>query len=90
MPTSNKTLLSIGEQQNITALIEGCGHRSELRNTLRNIHNYSNDVNPELGSLLRYIDSQQLEGLITIMRLFSRGKPLEQILLPEQFTAVWK
>ena len=90
MNRTDSTLLSTEEQQNVTALFEGCGHRRELRNTLKNIHSYSNDVNPELGSLLRYVDSQQLEGLFTIMRLFSRGKSLEQILLPEQLALLWK
>ncbi|GAM58172.1 hypothetical protein JCM19231_1553 [Vibrio ishigakensis] len=86
-------LYTTEEMLQIEDLFENCGHRAELKNTLMNIYiyNYTVDVNPELGSLLRYMTKHQLAGLITIMRMFgSHFYELYEILPPKYHDIMFK
>lgn len=78
------------ELENVIALIEGSGHRREFRNIIKNINNYNYDKNVELGSFLRYVDGQQLEGLFTLMRLFSNGIGIDKLFNAQYFASLYQ
>ncbi|MFA0050268.1 hypothetical protein AB4403_04470 [Vibrio breoganii] len=85
----NDAYFTAEEQVCIMDLITHCGHRVELRQTLLNIHNFTIDLNPELGSLLRYVDPYQLDGLFLIMRRFSQGVGLDEMFTPQYLQELW-
>lgn len=86
----NTEYFSSEEQEAIKSLIIGCEHRREFRNTIKNINNYNFDVNIELGSLLRYVDTLQLEGLFAIMRAFSSGVGIDQLFTDKFITSLYR
>lgn len=85
----NTEYFSSEELEAIKSLIIGCEHRREFRNTIKNINNYNFDVNIELGSLLRYVDTLQLEGLFAIMRVFSSGTGVDELFTDKYLTALY-
>ncbi|MDH5932665.1 MULTISPECIES: hypothetical protein [Vibrio] len=80
---------SIDEINDILHLFETCGHRHEVKMLIRNIHNWSDYPNTEMGSLLLYADKKSRSGIFTLMDKFAEGKSLDQLLnqdfLYEQF-----
>jgi hypothetical protein len=78
------------EVENVMALIKNCGHRREFRNIIKNINNYNYDKNAELGSFLRYVNEQQLEGLFTLMRLFSNRIGIDKLFNDQYFTSLYQ
>lgn len=71
------------QQNSVQLLLNGCSHRNEFKQLLRNLNN--EQVNPavRLCSLLRYLEPQQREGLFAVLDVIGEGKGLEQIFTPD-------
>ena len=80
---------SIDEIDDLLHLFETSGHRHEVKLLIRNIHNWDEHTNTEMGSLLRYADKKARSGIFALMDRFGEGKSLDRLLnqdfLYEQF-----
>lgn len=72
-------LFTSSQQQSLQLLLNGCSHRQEFKQLLRNLHNEEANPNSRLWSLLRYADPEQREGLFALLEAIGSGKGIEQI-----------
>ncbi|CAI2299330.1 hypothetical protein V8050_003584 [Vibrio parahaemolyticus] len=86
--TFKTELFSTEEQQEISALINGCSHRYEFKQLIKHLHNEQENPHVRLWSLLRYVDQEQRHGLFSLLKVISTGKCIEQILMPDFIKAM--
>jgi hypothetical protein len=86
----NPQFFTRDETCNLESLIITCGHRRELKQLIRHLHNDNDFGTLQLASLMRYVDNQQLEAVLTLLRHFSIGNSIESAFSCECFWSLIK
>ncbi|WP_017222841.1 hypothetical protein [Moritella dasanensis] len=81
----NPQFFTRNEACNLEALIRESGHRQELKQLIRNLHNDNDFEALKLASLMRYVDSKQLEAVFILLRHVSSGNSIESAFESEYF-----
>lgn len=83
-----KNLLSNTDRNKVISFINAMKHRIEFVRFISHLYNQNSFTNPQLPSILQYVDHWERDGMFAIMNLLANKQCLGDIIGKELLTSI--